>query len=133
MRADLFDLIKKEIADQDRQRDEPKYILSARISTLNSVMDHHVEEALTQSAQPAIEALLEPRMEALAEAALANIDTLRGDIANVTDALGDKVSVLEDTVLAVSTMAQENNTMAKEAIAKVTQDVEEHMSDPWSD
>ena len=61
---------------------------------------------------------------------MANIDTFRGDIANVTDTLGDKISVLEDTVLAVSTMAEENNTMAKEAIARVTQDIEEQMSDP---
>ena len=30
-------------------------------------------------------------------------------------------------------MAEEKNAMAKSAIDKVTQDVEDHMSDPWSD
>ena len=56
---------------------------------------------------------------------MANIDTLRGDIAAIADAIGDKVSVLEDTVLAASTMAEEHNIMAKGAISKVTQDVED--------
>ena len=90
----------------------------------------HVEEVLKQSAPAAIDAVLGPRIESLTAAATASIETLREDIASVTDTLGDKISVLEDTVLAVSSMAEGNNNMAKEAIAKMTQDVEDHMSDP---
>ena len=130
MHSDVMSLLTKEIEDQDRQRDSLKDLLAARISTLNSLMDTYVEEVLKQSAQPAIDAVLGPRIDSLIEAAMANIETLRGDIVSVTDTLGDKVAVLEDTVLAVSTMAEENDAMAKEAIAKVTQDVEDHMSDP---
>merc|ERR1712078_11624 len=96
-------------------------------------MDTHVEEVLKQSAPAAIEAVLESRLESLAASATASVEFLREDIASVTDALGDNISVLEDTVLAVSSMAEENDRMAKEAIAKLNQDVEESMSDPWSD
>ena len=133
MNNDLMSLIKAEIEDQNREREALKDLLASRISTLNSLMDNHVEEVLKQSALPAIDAAIGTRIEPLTEAAMASIEALRSDIASVTDALGDKVAVLEDTVLAVSTMAEENNAMAKAAIVKVTQDVEDHMSDPWSD
>ena len=133
MNSDLMSLIKAEIEDQNREREALKDLLASRITTLNNLMDNHFEEVLKHSAQPAIDAAIGPRIESLTEAAMASIEALRSDIVSVTDTLGDKVAVLEDTVLAVSTMAEENNAMAKAAIDKVTQDVEDHMSDPWSD
>ena len=64
-------LIKAEIEDQNREREALKDLLASRISTLNSLMDTHVEEVLKQSAPAAIEAVLESRIDSLTAAAAA--------------------------------------------------------------
>ena len=77
MNSDLMSLIQAEIEDQNRQREGLKDLLASRISTLNSLMDTHVEEVLKQSAPAAIDAVLGPRIESLTAAATASIETLR--------------------------------------------------------
>ena len=89
MNTDLMSLLKAEIEDQNRQREGLKDLLASRISTLNSLMDTHVEEVLKQSAPAAIEAALGPRVDLLTEAVMANIEALRGDIISVTVTLSD--------------------------------------------
>ena len=56
MNTDLMNLLRAEIDDQNRQREGLKDLLASRVSSLNSLMDTHVEEVLKQSAQPAIDA-----------------------------------------------------------------------------
>ena len=74
MHTDLMNLLNAEIADQNRQREELKDLLASRVSTLNSLMDTHVEEVLKQSAQLAIDAVLRPRTDLLTQAAMANTE-----------------------------------------------------------
>ena len=58
MNSHLMSLIKAEIEDQNRERESLKDLLASRISTLNSLMDNHLEEVLKHSAQPAIDAAI---------------------------------------------------------------------------
>ena len=51
---------------------------------------------------------------------------LHGNMVVVTGALGDKLQTLEDMVLAVSTMAEE-------AVAKLSKDLEDQRSGQWGD
>ena len=62
MNPDLMSLLNAEIADQNRQREELKDLLASRVSTLNSLMDTHVEEVLKQSAPAAIEPFWNPAL-----------------------------------------------------------------------
>ena len=72
MNSDLMNLLNAEIEDQNRQREGLKDLLASRISTLNILMDTHVEEVLKHSAQPAIDAAIGPRMDPLTETAMAS-------------------------------------------------------------
>ena len=73
MNAGLMSLLQAEIEDQNRQREGLKDLLASRISTLNSLMDNHVEEVLKQSAPAAVEAALGPRVNLLTEIGRAHV------------------------------------------------------------
>ena len=70
------------------------------------------------------------RMETLTENTPGGVEEklseLRDSMVEVTDTLGDKLQTLEDMALAASTMAEE-------AVAKLTRDIEDQKTDQWSE
>ena len=90
MYADVMGLLKREVEEQNRLREDLKLMMVGRMETLTDYTPGGAEEKLTE---------------------------LHDNMVVVTDTLGDKLQTLEDMVLAVSTMAEE-------AVAKLSKDLE---------